>query len=54
MPRSGDEKEPFYPDRPELFITAFATFVVCTAEEDQRNLQTMRELLTDPAAFRAQ
>ena len=52
VPRSGDEKEPFYPDSAELFITAFATFVVCTAEPYQRNLQTMRELLSDPAAFR--
>lgn len=52
VPRSGDEKEPFYPDSAELFITAFSAFVVCTAEPGQRNLQTMRELLTDPAAFR--
>jgi type IV secretion system protein VirD4 len=52
VPRSGDEKEPFYPDSAELFITGFCTFVVCTAEPHQRNLQTMRELLSDPAAFR--
>jgi type IV secretion system protein VirD4 len=52
VPRSGDEKEPFYPDSAELFISAFCTYVVCAAEPHQRNLQTVRELLTDPAAFR--
>jgi type IV secretion system protein VirD4 len=46
--RSGQEKEPHWCDSAEVWITAMIATVVCFAEGSNKNLQSVRALLTNP------
>ena len=46
--RTGQEKEPHWSDSAELWIAAMTACVVRYAPPDDRSLQTVRGLLTDP------
>ena len=51
--RTGQEKEPHWADSAELWITAMIAMVVCFAEGDDRSLQSVRALLTNPKKMQA-
>ncbi len=46
--RTGQEREPHWADSAEAWIAAGISAVVEFADEDDRSLQTVRELLSDP------
>lgn len=46
--RTGDEKDPYWNDSAELWITAMLVAVALYGKDDNRSLQTVRTLLTDP------
>ncbi len=50
--RTGEEKDPHWNDSAKMVLTTFIAFVVCHAEPGERHLQTVRELLTNPEAYR--
>jgi type IV secretion system protein VirD4 len=47
--RTGQEKEPHWPDCAEIWIAAMTAAVVYYGEANNRSMQTVRGLLTDPA-----
>jgi type IV secretion system protein VirD4 len=51
--RTGQEKEPHWLDVAELWIAAMIATVVQYGDADDRSLQTVRGLLTDPAKIEA-
>jgi type IV secretion system protein VirD4 len=51
--RTGLEKDPHFPDMAETWIGALTAAVVAFAEPEDRNLQTVRTLLTNPAKMQA-
>jgi type IV secretion system protein VirD4 len=51
--RTGQEKEPHWADAAEMWISAMTAVVVQYADRDDRSLQTMRGLLTEPAKIEA-
>jgi type IV secretion system protein VirD4 len=46
--RTGEEKEPHWTASAEVWITAMIATVVCFAEGSNKNLQSVRALLTNP------
>jgi len=46
-------KEPHWNDAAEVWITAMIAFVVCFAEDCDKNLQSVRMLLTNPEKMEA-
>lgn len=46
--RTGQEKEPHWQDSAEVWIASFIALVVVLGEPDDRSLQTVRSLLTNP------
>ena len=51
--RSGQEKEPHWADSAELWIAAMVAVVVMFGEKNDRSLQTIRQLLTNPEKMQA-
>ncbi len=51
--RTGHEKDPHWQDSAELWIKAMIAATVCFAERDKRNLQSVRDILTNPDKIRA-
>ena len=51
--RTGQEKEPHWADSAELWIAAMVAVVAQFGEEDDRSLQTVRKLLTNPEKMQA-
>jgi type IV secretion system protein VirD4 len=51
--RTGQEKEPHWCDAAEMLIGGIASFVVKNAPKDDRSLQTVRDLLTNPDELEA-
>lgn len=49
--RTGQEKEPHWNDSAEAWIAAVIALVVFYGEAGQRSLQTVRQILSDPAAL---
>jgi type IV secretion system protein VirD4 len=46
--RTGQEKEPFWNDSAEVWIAAMTAAVACFTEGEEKSLQTVRALLTNP------
>jgi type IV secretion system protein VirD4 len=46
--RTGQEKEPFWNDSAEVWIAAMVAAVIWFTEGEEKSLQTVRALLTDP------
>lgn len=51
--RTGQEKEPHWNDSAETWIAAMAAVITQFAQEDDRSLQTLRTLLTNPLKMQA-
>ena len=51
--RTGQEREPHWCDAAEMNIAGITSFVVQHAPPDDRSLQTVRDLLTNPAEMEA-
>jgi type IV secretion system protein VirD4 len=51
--RTGQEKDPHWNDAGEIFIAAMTSMVVSFAESGDKNLQSVRSLLTDPDKMQA-
>jgi type IV secretion system protein VirD4 len=51
--RTGQEKEPHWADSAEVWIAAMVAVVVQYGEENDRSLQTIRQLLTNPEKMQA-
>lgn len=51
--RSGQEKEPHWADSAEVWIAAMTAMVVAITEGEDKSLQSVRQLLTDPAQMQA-
>ncbi len=51
--RTGQEKDPHWNDSAEVWITAMIAVVVAFAEPKDRNLQAVRDLLTDTRKMEA-
>jgi type IV secretion system protein VirD4 len=51
--RTGLEKEPHWADAAEAFIAAMTALVATMAKGDEKSLQTVRELLTNPDKMQA-
>ena len=51
--RTGQEKEPHWADSAELWIAAMVAVVAQFGDEDDRSLQTVRKLLTNPEKMQA-
>ena len=51
--RTGQEKEPHWNDSAELWIAAMVAVVVLYGQENDRSLQTIRQLLTNPEKMQA-
>jgi type IV secretion system protein VirD4 len=51
--RTGQEKEPHWADSAEIWIAAMIATTVCFAEPEHRNLQSVRQLLTNPDKMQA-
>lgn len=51
--RTGQEKEPHWPDSAEVWIAAMTAMVVCFAEGADKSLQQVRSLLTNPQKMEA-
>lgn len=51
--RTGEEKEPHWNDSAEVWIAAMIALVVVIAERQDRSLQSVRTLLTDPDRMQA-
>ena len=51
--RTGQEKDPCWNDGAEMFIGSVGSFVVHHAPQDDRSLQTVRDLLTNPEELEA-
>src|SRR5579864_4235727 len=49
--RTGEEKEPFWNDGAEIWIGAMIAFIVCYGNETNKNLQSVRELLSNRALY---
>ncbi|WP_161602314.1 type IV secretory system conjugative DNA transfer family protein [Tautonia marina] len=47
--RTGEEKDPYWNDSAELWITAIIVAVTLYGRDENRSLQAVRTLLTDPA-----
>lgn len=48
--RTGEEKDPHWTDRAEDVLTSLLAFCLVHLREDERNLSSLRELLTNPAS----
>src|SRR5262249_30209775 len=46
--RTGEEREKHWDDSAELWIAAVTAFVVCFAGEEDKNLQSVRDILSNP------
>ena len=51
--RTGQEKEPHWADSAEVWIAAMTAMVACFAEGDDKSLQSVRALLTNPEKMEA-
>ncbi len=51
--RTGQEKEPFWNDSAEVWIAAMTAAVTCFTEGEEKSLQTVRSLLTNPDKMQA-
>lgn len=51
--RTGQEKEPHWADSAEIWIAAMIAAVVTIAEGEDKSLQSVRKLLTDPTQMQA-
>ncbi len=51
--RTGQEKEPHWADSAEVWIAAMIAVVVALAKGEEKSLQTVRELLTNPEKMQA-
>lgn len=51
--RTGQEKEPHWADSAEVWIAAMIAVVVVLAKGEEKSLQTVRELLTNPEKMQA-
>ncbi len=51
--RTGQEKEPHWNDSAEVWIAAMTAMVACFAEDGDKNLQSVRALLTNPQKMEA-
>src|SRR5262249_3456758 len=51
--RTGQEKEPHWPDSAEVWIAAMTAMVACFAEDGDKSLQSVRALLTNPQKMEA-
>jgi type IV secretion system protein VirD4 len=51
--RTGQEKEPFWNDSAEVWIAAMTAAVVWFTESEEKSLQTVRSLLTNPDKMQA-
>jgi type IV secretion system protein VirD4 len=51
--RTGQEKEPHWCDAAEIWIAAMTAAVVAFAEDEDKNLQSVRALLTNPEKMQA-
>ncbi len=51
--RTGQEKEPHWADSAEVWIAAMIAVIVVFAKGDDKSLQTLRELLTNPEKMQA-
>ncbi len=51
--RTGQEKDPHWNDAGEIFIAAMTSMAVAFAEGSDKNLQSVRSLLTDPDKMQA-
>ena len=53
MVRTGQEKNRYWCDAAEMLIGGIASFVVKNAPKDDRSLQTVRDLLSNPEELEA-
>ena len=51
--RTGEEKDPHWPDMAEVWIGGMTAAVVAYAEGEEKSLQSVRTLLTNPAKMEA-
>jgi type IV secretion system protein VirD4 len=51
--KTGQEREPYWNASAEIYMASLIAFVVCFADEADRNLQSVRTVLADPARLEA-